>query len=142
MRQINKAGLDIIKSCEACHLKAYRCPAGIWTIGWGSTHRVREGMSITQFEADMRLDADTDAAEESVRTEVKVDLTDNQFSALVSFCFNVGEGNFEKSTLLKKLNQGNYGAVATEMHKWIYANRKKLNGLVIRRKAEGELFNQ
>ena len=141
MRQINEAGLDIIKRAETCRLKAYICPAGKWTIGWGSTREVTPGMVISQEEADERLEFDVRTAAQDVTQAVTVQLTDNQFSALTSFCYNAGAGNFNKSTLLKKLNLGNYSAVATELNKWIFANGKKLNGLVTRRKAEGDLFN-
>jgi len=140
MRHINAAGLAIIKKAETCSLSAYLCPAGVPTIGWGSTRDVHLGMKITATEADERLLSDLRDAEDDVNRLVKVALTDNQFSALVSFVYNIGSGNFQKSGLLKKLNSGSYTSVPGELGKWTRGGGKKLLGLVIRRAAEGGLF--
>ena len=141
-RRINQAGVAIVKEHEGCRLTSYLCPAGIWTIGYGSTREVTAGMTITQDQADGRLLLDLAGAGQAVASFVKVILTDNQFSALVSFVFNVGSGHFAKSTLLEKLNAGNYAAVPDELNKWRRGGGKVLDGLVVRRAAEGELFNQ
>src|SRR5690606_31851608 len=118
-RRISAAGLAHIKKWEGCKLTAYKDVAGVWTIGYGSTgNHVKPGMKITQSEADALLRKDLDRFERSVSSHVKVPLNDNQFAALVSFSFNVGTGAFQKSTLLKKLNAGDYNAVPTELMKW------------------------
>ncbi len=142
MREINQAGIDIIKEHEGCELNAYRCPAGVLTIGYGSTRDVHEGMTITQQEADERLFIDLHDAEEAVDREISAVLTDNQFSALVSFTFNVGAHALHDSTLRRKLNAGDYACVPTELNKWRKGGGKVLSGLVARRKAEGELFTR
>lgn len=144
-RRINAAGLSHVKTWEGCSLKAYRDVAGVWTIGYGSTGKhVKPGMVITQAQADELLKEDLARFERRVELAVKVPLTDNQFAALVSFAFNVGEGAFQGSTLLKRLNAGDYSAVPPELMKWVKAtvNDKKVTvkGLVNRRKADGALF--
>jgi lysozyme len=110
--RINERGIAILKECEGLRLKAYRCPAGIWSIGYGSTKNVREGMVITWDEAEVRPMEDLAIVEDQVSQLVQVPISENDFSALVSFCCNVGVGRFKNSTLLQKLNQGNrVGAV-------------------------------
>jgi len=135
----NAAGLQIIKTYEGCKLTAYRCPAGLWTIGWGHTGPdVHEGMTIPQQYADDLLIRDVSRFEFSIRQAVIVPLNENQFSALVCFAFNVkGWGN---SMLLQKLNQLNYAGAAAEFPRWIHAGGVALPGLVARREAEQELF--
>lgn len=140
-RHISPEGLALIKQWEGCRLTAYKDVAGVLTIGYGSTGpHVRPGMTITQEEADNLLIADLARFERAVEKQVKVPLTDGQFAALVSFAFNVGEGALAKSTLLKKLNAGNYGAVPGELAKWVNAGGRKLQGLVNRRAAEAGLW--
>lgn len=142
-RRINAEGLKLIKQWEGCRLTAYRDVAGILTIGYGSTgSHVAPGMKITQAEADRLLVKDLDRFERAVDTLVKVALADNQFAALVSFAFNVGEGKggFATSTLLKKLNAGSYDAVPAELMKWVNAGGKMVKGLVNRRSAEAGLW--
>jgi len=138
--KISKAGLDLIKQYEGLKLTAYRCSAGVLTIGYGHTHGVKTGDVITAQQADEYLREDVQIAELNVNTNVKTPLTQNQFDALVSFVFNVGVGNFVKSTLLKKLNTGNYSGAADELLKWVNAGGKPLDGLRKRRTAERELF--
>ncbi len=142
MRAANQAGIDIIKRFESLRLTAYLCPAGIPTIGYGSTKDVIEGMEITPREAELRLVADLRDAAHAVEAAVTVELTDNRFGALVSFAYNIGGGAFKKSTLLRKLNAGDYSAVPGELAKWCRGGGKVLAGLEARRKAEGELFNR
>jgi len=145
-RAINQDGLDLVKHFEGKRLNAYRCPAGVWTIGYGHTQGVKPGDDITDDEAD-RLLAD-DLAESGVQVGqcVKVTLNDNQFAALASFVFNAGLGSLKASTLLKRLNTGDYDCVPSELAKWVKASDPKtgkkvsLPGLVRRRAAEGELW--
>src|SRR5512142_1052954 len=107
-REVNQAGLDLVKQCEGLRTEAYRCPAGVWTIGYGHTHGVVPDMKVTADEAEDLLRKDLLEAGEQVERSVRAPLTDNQFSALVSFVFNVGVGNLESSTLLHRLNAGDY----------------------------------
>lgn len=133
----SQAGKDLIISFEGIRLQAYKCPAGVWTIGVGSTQPpVKPGEEITKKEAMDRFDRDLVKFEKAVDRLVTVPLTQNQFDALVSFTFNVGEGALAKSTLLKKLNAGNYDAVPAELMKWTKGGGKELPGLVRRRRAE------
>ena len=141
MRAVNQATIELVKQFEGCKLTAYRCPAGILTIGYGSTRDVHEGMDITHAEADIRLSLDLRDAGRAVTDAVAVALTDDQFGALTAFSFNVGAGAFRKSTLLKKLNAGNYAAVQGELLKWCRAGGHIMEGLRRRRLAEGALFN-
>jgi lysozyme len=137
---ISEEGLQLIKKWEGLRLTSYKCSAGVWTIGYGSTRGVTEGMTITEEEADERLRRDVETAERCVNASVKVALTEQQFSACVSFVFNLGCGAFGKSTLLRKINEGDDVGAAAEFHKWVNAGGKKLAGLVARRKDEAELF--
>ena len=141
----SKAGLDLIKQFEGLRLKAYKCPADVWTIGYGHTSAagqpaVKSGMSITEAQANKILASDLGQYEDAINNSVKVDLTQNQFDALVSFVYNVGIGAFQKSTLLKKLNAGQYDAVPGELMKWTKGGGKELPGLVRRRRAEAALW--
>lgn len=141
MYHTNDAGVSLIKSFEGCKLTSYKCPAGVWTVGYGHTGQfVKPGLSITQSEADELLLHDLDVFEAGVENAVGVELNDNQFSALVSFAYNVGIGNFRRSTLLKKLNKGDYAGAAEQFERWNRGGGKVLRGLVRRRKAEKELF--
>jgi lysozyme len=139
-RQVDDEGRAAIKRFEACRLEAYQDAVGVWTIGYGSTRGVRAGMAITQDDAERRLSADLEPAESAVDRLVMVDLTDGQFDALVSFVFNVGEGTFKTSTLLKKLNAGKYAAVPAELQRFRYAHGRPLKGLSARRAAEAGLW--
>ena len=143
--KISKAGLNLIKEFEGIRLESYKCPAGIWTLGIGHTSaagppEVKPGMKITLQEAYDILNRDLDQYENAVNKYVKVPLTQNQFDALVGFVYNVGVGAFQKSTLLKKLNAGQYSAVPGELMKWTKAGGKELAGLVRRRRAEAALW--
>ena len=143
--KISKDGLNLIKEFEGMKLTAYKCPAGIWTIGVGHTSaagppEVKPGMTITAQDALAILNNDLDQYEDAVNRLVKVPLTQSQFDALVSFVYNVGVGAFQKSTLLKKLNAGQYDAVPAELMKWTKGGGKELPGLVRRRRAECALW--
>jgi lysozyme len=143
-RHINAAGLAIVKEFESLRLTAYRCPAGVPTIGWGHTKGVRMGQRITREKAEQFLREDMHESEAAVERLIRVPLTSNQFSALVSFTFNVGDGALAGSTLRRKLNDGNSEAVPAEMARWNKATVKgekvTLGGLVRRRAAEAALW--
>ena len=139
--EISEKGINLIKNFEGCHLKAYICPAGKWTIGYGHTGKdIKEGLVITQEQAEHYLHNDVIIHSANVSRLVKRPLTQNQFDALVSFEYNVGYGNFASSTMLKLLNKGAYKLAAEQFDRWVFANKKKLEGLVKRRQAEKELF--
>lgn len=145
-------GIELIKRFEGCHkvqpdgtVSAYRCPAGRWTIGYGSTKGVRSGMKLTLQECEDRLIDDLKEAESAVRRNVLVPLSQYQFDALVSWVFNLGEGNLRSSTLLKKLNRGEYQAVPEQLIRWNKARTDNglqvLPGLTRRRAAEAALWS-
>jgi len=132
---------NLIKKWEGLKLKAYKpTPNDVWTIGWGHTKGVYQGMEINREMAQHYFEEDVKWAVDAVNREVKVGLNQNQFDALVSFVFNIGETNFKKSTLLKKLNAGDYNGAANEFPKWKYQNKVVLRGLVRRRAEEMEVF--
>lgn len=136
----SKNGIEIIKKYEGLRLKAYKCPAGILTIGYGHTKNVKQGDTITETQAEILLIYDLIDIENCIKKNVKIPLNQNQFDALVSLCFNIGCGNFLKSTLLKKLNEGKIAEAVKEFLKWNKAGGKELAGLTKRRQAEMELF--
>ena len=138
--KISLEGLSLIKKFEGCKLEAYKCSAGVWTIGYGHTTGVKEGDVCTQEEAEKFLRGDIFKFEEYVQDSVKVDLDQSQFDALVAWTFNLGPGNLRSSTMLKKLNNGEYESVPFEMRRWNKAGGKTLDGLIRRRQAESLLF--
>ena len=140
MMQISSAGLDLIKQFEGLYLKAYRCPAGVPTIGYGHTAGVAMGQTITQQQADDYLRRDVRQFERAVARQVRVPLAQGQFDALVSFTFNLGEGALAQSTLLRLLNSGDYAGAAAQFERWNKAGGRVLPGLVRRRAAERALF--
>lgn len=141
-------GVALIKQWEGLYLTAYHGAAdrpGLLTIGHGHTSaagppKVYAGQKITEQQAETILKSDLSKVEDAVERLVKVPLNDHQFATLVSFVFNVGEGNFRKSTLLKKLNAKDYDAVPSELMKWTMANGKRVQGLANRRAAEAGLW--
>lgn len=137
---ISPAGIALIQAHEGLRLTAYRDAGGVWTIGYGSTGGVRRGMTITRDQAVLRLYHDLDTAESAVNSRVTVPLSQPQFDALVSLVFNIGGGAFRKSTLLQKLNAGDYAGAANEFNRWVKAKGRVLPGLVTRRAAERALF--
>ncbi|WP_295966828.1 lysozyme [uncultured Bartonella sp.] len=144
-RQISQHGLEKLKQWEGLKTKAYQDSKGEWTIGYGHTAKAGsltpvKGMVITKEDAESLLLKDLSQFEAAVENNVKVKLNDNQFAALVSFAFNVGTGAFKSSTLLKKLNNGNFDAVPSELMKWVHTGKTKNQGLVNRRRAEGYLW--
>lgn len=136
----SQKGLDLIKSFEGLRLSAYRCPADIPTIGYGTTAGVKMGDTITKERAEELLREDVKRFEGYVNRLVKVPLTQGQFDALVSFVYNLGAGNLSSSTLLRLLNAGDYAGAAAQFERWNKAGGKTLAGLVRRRAAERALF--
>ncbi|MGE4264247.1 MAG: lysozyme [Desulfovibrio sp.] len=147
MHRTNAHGRQLIKLAEGLRLRAYRCPAGKWTIGYGDTGpNVRPGLTITEAEAEERLARRlAEEFEPGVEQLLTVEVTGNQFSALVSFAYNTGLQALAESTLLRKLNAGDYAGAAAEFPRW---NKKRdeagrmvpVPGLTTRRAAERELF--
>jgi lysozyme len=139
--KISDKGLKLIKDFEGLKLTSYLCPANVWTIGYGSTGpHVKQGMTITEKEAEDLLKDDVKRFEECVTDAVEVDLTQDEFDALVSFSFNVGCGAFMGSTLLRLLNAGNKQAAAQQFPRWNKAAGQVLAGLTRRREAEKALY--
>jgi len=142
--RMSDQGIDaLLKKFEGCKLKAYKDPVGIWTIGYGHTSAagepdVTEGLTITQAEAEAILKRDLIKYEKPVADMVKVPLSQHQFDVLVDFAYNAGVGNLKSSTLLKRVNAGDFDAVPNELMKWTKAKGKELPGLVRRRRAESE----
>lgn len=145
--KISDAGLSLIRTFEGLRTSAYKCPAGIWTIGYGHTSNVTKDMLITQKEAECLLLSDLAYFEKAVTNLVKEgSCTQSQFDALVCFAFNVGVGSLAASTLLKKFKAGDIQGAADEFLRWNKAaspdTRKKIEvkGLTLRRQAERRLF--
>lgn len=138
--KIGSKGLELIKHFEGCELEAYKCPAGVWTIGYGHIKGVQEGMTITEMQAEEMLQSELIEYEGYINDLVEVELNQNQFDAMVSWVYNLGGGNLRASTLLKVLNAGNYAGVPEQMLRWNKAGGKVLEGLTRRRQAEADLF--
>lgn len=137
---ISKEGIEMIKEFEGFRDEAYRCAAGRLTIGYGHTKDVKEGDIVSADAAEEMLRKEVRWAENAVRKYVKANITDSQEDALVSFVYNVGENAFRNSTLLRKLNSGDYQGSAEEFMKWNKAGGRVLRGLSARRGRERELF--
>lgn len=139
--KISQKGINLIKLFEGLQLKAYRDSVNVLTIGYGSTgSHVKEGMIITEEQANNLLMKDVERFEEGVSSLVSVPISQNQFDALVSFSFNLGLGNLKSSTLLRKLNSKDYIGASLEFIKWNRAGGKVLTGLTRRRQAEQAMF--
>ncbi|MEG6302753.1 lysozyme [Enterobacter hormaechei] len=143
--QTSEKGIALIKEFEGCKLTAYQDSVGVWTIGYGWTQPVdgkpiRAGMTIKQETAERLLKTGLVSYESDVSRLVKVVLTQGQFDALVSFTYNLGAQSLSTSTLLRKLNAGDYAGAADELLRWNKAGGKVLNGLTRRREAERALF--
>ena len=143
--QMTEEGLELIKQFEGFRARAYRDAVGVWTIGYGHTSmagapEVRPAMEITAEEAANILRRDVDSFARGVRDAVKVPLTDAQFSALVSFAYNVGLGNLRKSSVLAAVNRGDFTVVPRRLQLWTKAGGRVLPGLVRRRAAEAAFF--
>lgn len=136
----SKAGLTLTEGFEGCRFLAYRDQVGRLTIGFGHTSGVKEGDRCTPEEAEAMLVADEAWATAFVNHIVKVNLTQGEFDALVDFTFNLGSGNFQSSTLLKLVDQGQFELAAKEFEKWDLAGGKVVAGLLRRRLAEEAEF--
>lgn len=140
-RKTGQAGLALIKQFEGCRLAAYQCSAGVWTIGYGHTAGVYKGMKISQAQADEYLKQDVAKFEKYINNPSYVPFTDklnqNQFDALVSFAFNLGQGNVKKLCTGRVMNQ-----IPSAMQQYCKAAGKTLSGLQRRRKAEAALYNK
>lgn len=133
-------GIDLIKEFEGLSLKAYLCPAGRWTIGYGHTAGVRKGQVITQDDAGRMLADDCHVAERTLNA-LGVNFRQEQFDALVSWIFNLGTGSFSTSTLRKRILAGAADEqVADEIVRWVNAGGKPMPGLMRRRVAEANMF--
>jgi lysozyme len=143
---LSAAGFDLIKRFEGLRLVAYQCSAGRWTIGWGSTSGVVPGMTITEADAEDRLHADVRSANRSVNLQVSAPISQPQFDALVSFTFNLGSGSLLSSTLLRKVNSGDFMGAVNEFPRWCNVRDPSTGqlrpeaGLIRRRAAEAALF--
>jgi len=139
--------LKLIRDSEGFSATPYKCPAGIWTIGFGST-RYAGGAPVQPSDSAITVEQANDILAATLATEyetavlryVTVPLSQGQFDAVTDFAYNAGAQNLRTSTLLKKLNAGDYDGAAGEFEKWVYGGGKKLNGLVTRRAAEAALF--
>ena len=128
--------INAIKGFEQLELKAYKCPAGVLTIGYGHTRGVKKGQVITEIQADVLLKGDLLAVEKSIN-DLGLALTQGQFDALVDFCFNLGRTKLLNSTLyVKILDNATDDDIATQFRRWVYGGGKKLDGLVKRREWE------
>jgi len=136
----SQQGLDLIKSFEGLRLSAYKCPADVWTIGYGTTAGVKPGQVISKERAEELLREDVTKVEAQVLRTIKVQLKQGQFDALVSFTYNLGAGNLANSTLARLLNAGDYMGAAAQFDRWNKAGGKVMKGLVARRAAERAMF--
>lgn len=150
--KISPSGINLVKKFEGLHkqtaegdVRAYRCVAGRWTLGWGHTKGVRSGMRATIEQCEEYLVEDLREVGQYINALVEVPLNQAQFDALSCFIFNLGVGNFKKSTLLKKLNNGEYDEVPAQLMRWNKARvdgvLTPLPGLTRRRSAEAALFS-
>lgn len=134
-------GMALTEGFEDLRLTAYKDIVGVWTNGYGNTHGVVPGSTITTDQAISDLRDNIAGAEYVVNRVVTVPLTQGQFDALVDFVFNLGAGSFQSSTLLRKLNAKDYVGAALEFNKWNHAGGQVVNGLTRRRQVEVDLFN-
>ena len=140
--KISKEGIALIKKFEGLELEAYKCPAGVWTIGYGHIKDVQEGDVWSETHAEHMLEVELEEYENYVNAAVTVPLSQNQFDALVSWVFNLGNGNLTSSTMLKVLNSGDYAGVPAQIKRWNKAGGQVLDGLIRRREAEALLFEE
>lgn len=146
---VSKNGLGLIKEFESFKSKPYLCPSGVPTIGYGSTY-YPDGKKVTLQDKEITEQKACEILEyvankdfgNNINKVVKTPLNQNQFDALVSFSYNIGNGNFNSSTLLKWLNQGFYNEASIQLLRWDKAKGMPLAGLIKRRKAEKVLFDR
>lgn len=136
----SQQGIDFIKRHEALRLHAYKDAVGVWTIGYGHTSTAKQGMIITEEEAEKLLKQDLRVAEDEI-TRHLLPLKQHQFDSLTSLVFNIGIGAFRKSTLLKRLKiDVNHPDISNQFNRWVYGGGKILPGLVRRRREEANLY--
>lgn len=133
------ACLALIRSCEGLRLDAYQCPAGRWTIGYGHTGDVQPGDKITHHQAEILLEHDVKPFELHINA-LCLTLSQGEFDALVSFAYNLGLGTLRRSTLVKKLADGDRHGAADEFLRWTFSRGERLPGLETRRMAERRMF--
>jgi lysozyme len=144
--KLNEKGTVLLHHFEGLKLKAYKCPADVWTIGFGNTFyedgsKVKQGDAVTKERASELFDSVAFSFANQITGSIKAKLNENQFSSLVSFAYNVGVTNFKKSTLLKKINiDKNDPTIFAEFLRWDKAAGKVLAGLKLRREAEAKLY--
>ena len=138
--KVSQDCIDLVKFFEGFEAKAYLCPASVWTIGYGRTRNVKEGDVVNEKQAERDLLEELEEFGYQVLNTVKVSLEQSQFDALTSWTYNLGVGNLQSSTLLKKLNSGDKNSVPSEMLRWNKAAGKVLAGLTRRREAEAKLW--
>lgn len=138
----SKTGIQLTERFEGCRLAAYPDTGGVWTIGYGHTHGVHEGMTCTREQAEAWLREDIRLAADAVNRLVSVLLKQSEFDALVDFVFNLGSGAFARSTMLEDLNAGNFAAAALQFPLWNRDAGRVLAGLLHRRLAEEAEFNE
>ena len=138
--QTSQEGIALIKKFEGCELEAYKCAAGVWTIGYGSTKGVNEGDTITQEEADKLLTEEMSEYEGYINDMVTSDLKQNEFDALVSWVYNLGPSNLSSSTLLQRLNNKDWQDIPNQIKRLNKAGGEVKQGLIRRREAEALLF--
>lgn len=134
--------IDMVKHFEGFKAVAYLCPANVWTIGYGRTKNVKEGDITSMPQATRDLEEELVEFGDQVHRVVDVELSQNEFDALTSWTYNLGVGNLQSSTLLKKLNAGDKDSVPSEMLRWNKAAGKVLAGLTTRRQAEADLWEK
>lgn len=138
--QYTDTNLTLTENFESCKLEAYQDIKGIWTIAYGHTLLVFPGMTCTQEQANQWLAEDVHSAEACVNTNVTFEINQQEFNALVDFVFNVGNGAFKQTTMLRLLNQGDIEGAANEFERWQFADGKPVAGLLRRRIAEKQEF--
>jgi|TARA_R110001583_G_scaffold7687_4_gene37743 lysozyme len=134
--------IDMVKHFEGFKAVAYLCPANVWTIGYGRTKNVKDGDITSMPQATRDLEEELVEFGDQVHRVVDVELSQNEFDALTSWTYNLGVGNLQSSTLLKKLNAGDKDSVPSEMLRWNKAAGKVLAGLTTRRQAEADLWEK
>lgn len=142
---ISENGYALIRDSEGFRDKAYRDTGGVWTLGFGTIkypdgRSVKQGDTCTREQAEQWLKSDCRWVDACLDKYVKATISQNQFDALASFVYNIGESQFRSSTLLAKLNAGDYKVAAANFDRWIYDNGKIITGLVNRRAQEKALF--
>ena len=141
----NEAGVDLIKHYEGLRRTSYLCPANVWTIGYGAIRffdggAVPPSTTISELQADELLRRDLSHTEDMVSRLIRVPLSENQFSSLVSLVFNIGAGNFQRSQIRQRVNRSDYDGAASIFWQWRRGGGRILPGLVARRESERVLF--